>query len=56
MYPLFVAGQFRESGDLALLDLNPVSDNGICAPTLVQAVDTSNDGRFGHGGFAGCTC
>ena len=56
MYPVFVAGQFREGCDLVLLDLNPVADPEICARTLVQAADTSNDDRFGHGGFAGCTC
>jgi len=49
MYPLFGASQFREGRDLVLLDLNPVADPEICARALVQAVDTSNDDRFGHG-------
>ena len=53
MYPLFVASQFREGRDLVLLDLNPVADPEICARALVQAVDTSNDDRFGHGWLRG---
>jgi hypothetical protein len=53
---VFVAGQFRDGGDLALLDLNPFSDKVICARTLARAVDTSNDGRFGQAGFAGYIC
>ena len=53
MYPLFVASQFREGRDRVLLDLNPVADPEICARALVQAVDTSNDDRFGHGWLRG---